>query len=96
VGNIYPADRPQPMAAKFRLQVNVYDAEYTPREEMYITKKQGKSVLVLGAHARTSFVNDGDGWKRYSEKTYITVKNPATVIARSESYNMRFNYYGVR
>ena len=96
VGNVYPADRPQPMAAKFRVQINVYDAEYTGREEMYVTKKQGKNVLVLGTHARTSFVNDGAGWKRYTEKTYVEVKNPATVVAWSESYNMRYNGYGIR
>jgi hypothetical protein len=94
IGEIFPQDRDSPISSQFEVRFSVVDARYLPREAIYLRDKDGKTGLVLGAHARTSHVFDEGKWKRYSKKTIVEIKgDPEQVKAYSESFAARFNYY---
>lgn len=74
--------------------MSVYDAAYKLREQAYLTTKDGKQYLVLGKYARRAWVHDQGKWAYHKKKTYVEVKgDPAKLIAYSESFAMRFNYF---
>lgn len=89
-GFVQPDDRPEEICAKWRAEIIVYDDEkYLPREEIYTFKKKKKKYLVLGKYAFHSNVNG----KSYKKKTAVKIKSDK-VKGWSESYLMRYNYYG--
>lgn len=96
IGEIFPLDRTAPISAKFKITITVYDAQYTAREGIYLTKDKSKNILVLGQYARSAWVFDQDKWKRYAQSTAIEVKGDLTKVrAYSESYAMRFNSFNM-
>jgi hypothetical protein len=96
MGEVFPTDRPQPMSAQWEVRVKVVDAAYTPREAAYITHDKGKTYLVLGSHAREAWVWDEGAWRHYDKTTVVEIKGDEhAVAAYSESYQMRFNAYGL-
>lgn len=88
IGEVAPSDREVPISAEFEFRIKVVDAAYTPRESIYILKDK----LVLGEHAKYVDICDAKGCRAYSEKPVVSFRPP--VKAFSESYTMRFNYYG--
>lgn len=94
IGEVLPQDRDPPISAKFKISVSIYDAAYKVREQAYLTTEKGKTYLVLGKYARRAWVYDQDKWAYHKEDTIVQVKgDPTKLIAYSESFAMRFNYW---
>lgn len=94
VGKILPMDRPEPIAAAFKVFATVTDALYTERETLQLVTRGKKTYLVPGQYARIVKIRDGGTWKTYREKTVYEVKDSKNLAAFSESYQMRYNTYG--
>lgn len=93
IGEVAPQDRAPPISAKFKVSFMVYDAAYTARERIYVTKQDGKDVMVLGQFARLAWVYDAGKWSAHKQTTQVMLKgDPAKAKAYSESFAMRFNY----
>jgi len=88
VGNIYPSDRPEPIAAMFELRARIIRDDYTPKANIYWDK--GYQVFGSDSYISTFFLDDQ--WTQKKEMTYMKTEKPLFGI--SESYKMRFNYYG--
>lgn len=93
IGEIFPKDRADKLSAEFEFRVKLIEGEYVGREAMQILDKKETTYLVLGEYARSSRIWDGEEWKSYTKRTIIEIKDPQEVIAFSESYSMRHNYY---
>lgn len=90
---INPMDR-QKVSAQAEVRVVLFDANYQAREKMYTIELKGDNYLVLGQHARHSIVCERNKCKSYNKDTIIKIKEPRELLAYSESYQMRYNYYG--
>ncbi len=93
IGEVGPQDRSPPISAKFRVTFVVVDSEYVQRERIYLKKDGKKNYVVLGQHAKDSWVKDSNGWHRFKKMTFVQVfGDPSNVKAYSQSYAMRMNY----
>lgn len=88
VGNIYPSDRPEPIGAMFELRARVIRNDYTPKTNIYW--KEGYQVFGSDSYISTFYLDDQ--WTQKKEATVIKTEKPLFGI--SESYKMRFSYYG--
>jgi len=93
IGEIFPHGRDS-VSSKWEVRVKLVNKDYVPREGVYLGKYKGKSYLVVGKHALYTSVFQKGKWKKYKKKPTIRVRDPENLKAYSESYNMRFNYYG--
>lgn len=93
-GEVSPQDRKPPLSAEWEAHFIVVDVQYVEREQTYVQKQGDKNYLVLGQHARTSWVFDDGEWHQHRKATVVRLKSdPGKVKAYSESYAARFNYY---
>ena len=86
---VFPLDREISVSAKTNVTVRTVDANYQPRESIYLLGHNKRQHLIFGAHAKYVTM---DG-RHKSRKTTMRVKDDPS-SAYSESEIMRFNYYG--
>ena len=93
IGEVSPQDRQPRVSAKFEVTITIVDAQYVQREQMFFTKKDGDTYVVLGEFARSAWVYDNGQWTQHSKDTTVKIQgDPAKAKAYSESFAMRFNY----
>lgn len=97
IGELFPTDRPEEISFKWQIRVEVIDAKYLKREEIFVQETGGDRYLVLGQNARLSKVYINGKLHEHREKAIIKLPRKAVVAevkAMSESYMGRFNYFG--
>lgn len=93
IGEIFPADRPQELSAKWEVRVKVQDVKYQEREAIYETTSGKNKVLVVGRNALYTRVCYAEDCRSYTKQTTIKKEDKVGLSIYSESYNMRYNYY---
>jgi hypothetical protein len=97
IGELFPTDRPEEISFKWQIRVEVIDAKYLKREEIFVQETEGGRYLVLGQNARLSKVYINGKFYEHKEKAIVKLPKKsveAEVKAMSESYMGRFNYFG--
>jgi hypothetical protein len=93
IGEITPKDRPEAISAKYEIRFKVVSEDYIKREKITVLKHNGTEYLILGAHSYLGMIFQGNQWRYIKEKTIVKFDPAMKVI--SESYMMRYSYYGL-
>lgn len=102
IGEVFPADRPEAVSARFEVRFRVVDEHYVERERLDVRRDGEELVVVLGKNALYGRVclhpgsGDHEECHDYQKEAVVRLRDastPAEVSAWSESRNMRFNYW---
>jgi hypothetical protein len=93
IGEIFPADRPQELSAKWEVRVKVQDVKYQKRESIYETTSGKDKIMVIGRNALYTRVCYAEECRSYTKQTSIKKEDKVGLSIYSESYNMRYNFY---
>lgn len=96
IGEVYPADRPGQVSARFEVRVRVLATKLVDRERIQIEQGEKATTINLGAYAlygRVCVAGQCKAVKRQPLVTWTPPVAPSAVTAYSESYSMRFNYW---
>lgn len=95
ISEIFPLDREEEVSSKFEVRVKVYDEEYIPMDKIRSSKKNGKTALTFGKHAKFTKVCVDNECRDYKQKTYIKINPEKEYFIWTESELMRNSYFGI-